>query len=189
VRSFRVAPGLDVNVTGGEAMLHGANIDAADPRPLTGGMAFEDPELGERLLVVHTTPPALSRIDMSLDPEGNPELGQLASVSLCGNPNLVVVHRPSLDGDAGSALALVSCYGSDQVAVVDLGLFIVIATIDVGDGPNELLIDGVRDWLFVANTAESSISIIDLDVGRPSYLREIGTLGLGTPTRSPSASE
>jgi hypothetical protein len=183
VRSFRVAPGLDVIVTGGEVMLHGANVDAADPRPLTAGMAFEDPEQGERLLVVHTTPPALSRIDMSLDEDGNPQLGLLASVNLCGNPNLVSVYRPSLDGGVGSAPALVSCYGSDQLAVIDLGLFIVIATIDLGDGPNELLIDDARDWLFVANTAESSISIVDLDAGRTSYLREIATLGLATPSR------
>jgi hypothetical protein len=172
-----------VIVTGGEVMLHGANVDAADPRPLTAGMAFEDPEQGERLLVVHTTPPALSRIDMSLDEDGNPQLGLLASVNLCGNPNLVSVYRPSLDGGVGSALALVSCYGSDQLAVIDLGLFIVIATIDLGDGPNELLIDDARDWLFVANTAESSISIVDLDAGRTSYLREIATLGLATPSR------
>lgn len=183
VRSFRVAPGLDVIVTGGEQALYAANVEAADPRPLTGGMAFEDPEQGERMLIVHTTPPALSRIDMSLDEDHNPRLQLLASVSLCGNPNLVSVYRPSLDGGVGSALALVSCYGSDQLAVVDLGLFIVIETIDVGDGPNELLIDDARDWLFVANTAESSISIVDLDVGRPSYLREIATLGLATPTR------
>jgi hypothetical protein len=183
IRSFRVAPGLDVIVSGGEAMLQGANVEAADPRPLTGGMAFEDPEQGERLLVVHTTPPALTRIDMSLDADGNPRLQLLTSVSLCGNPNLVSVYRPSLDGDPGPALALVSCYGSDQLAVVDLGLFIVIATIDLGDGSNELLIDEARNWLFVANTAESSISIVDLDVGQPSYLREIATLGLATPTR------
>jgi hypothetical protein len=125
----------------------------------------------------------LTRIDMSLDADGNPRLQLLTSVSLCGNPNLVSVYRPSLDGDPGPALALVSCYGSDQLAVVDLGLFIVIATIDLGDGSNELLIDEARNWLFVANTAESSISIVDLDVGQPSYLREIATLGLATPTR------
>jgi hypothetical protein len=183
VRSFRVAPGLDVLVTGGEARLLGANIEAADPRPLTGGMAFEDPELGERLLIVHTTPPGLSRIDMSLDEQDNPRLELLATVNLCGNPNLVSVYRPGLDGGVGPALALVSCYGSDQLAVVDLGVFIVVETIDLGDGPNELLIDDARDWLFVANTAESSISIVDLDASRPSYLRELATLGLATPTR------
>ena len=186
IRSFRVAPGLDLIVNGGDARLTGGNIEAADPRPLTGGMSFEDPEQGDRLLIVHTTPPALSRVDMSLDEEQNPRVELLATVSVCSNPNLVSVHHPSLDGGVGPSLAAVSCHGSDQLAVVDLGLFVVIATIDIGDGPNELLIDDARDWLFVANTAESSISIIDLDAGRVTYLDEIATIGLGTPTREAS---
>ncbi len=187
IRGFRVAPGLDVIVSGGDTPIVGGNIEAADPRPLTGGMVFEDPELGERMLVVHTTPPALSRVDTSLDEDQDPRLDVLATVSVCGNPNLVSVHRPSLDGGVGPELALVSCHGSDQVAVVDLGLFVVIATMNLGDGPNELLIDDARDWLFVANTAESSISIVDLDAGRTTYLREIATLGLGTSTRKTEA--
>lgn len=185
LRSFRVAPGLDVLITGGTTQLPGVNLEAADPKPLMGGMAFEDPEVGERLLVVRTTPPALSRVDMSLDDDDVPRLEVVATVSLCGNPNLVTVHRPRLDGGYGPALALVSCYGSDQLAVVDLSLFSLIATINLGDGANELLIDDARDWLFVANTAESSISIVDLDVRRHSYLRELATLGLGTPSREP----
>jgi hypothetical protein len=183
LRSFRVAPGLDVLLPSGEATVLGPNLEAAEPKPLMGGMAFEDPEQGDRLLVVHTTPPALSRVDTSLDDEGNLRMDVLATVSLCTNPNLVRVHRPGLDGGAGPSLALVSCYGSDQLAVVDLNVFVVIATIDVGDGPNESLIDDTRDWLLVANTAQSTISIVDLDAGRPTYLKEFATLGLGTPAR------
>ena len=93
------------------------------------------------------------------------------------------MHRPSLDGQSGPELAFVSCYGSDQVAVVDLNIFAVVKTIDVGDGPNEMLIDRARGWLFVANTAESSISLIELEVGE-GYLEEIATLGLATPARA-----
>ena len=183
LREFRVAPGLEVVVNGPEVTVFGPNIEAAAPRPLMGGMAFEDPERGDRLLVVHTTPPALTRIDTSLDEDSEPRLAELASVSLCANPNLVAVHRPSLDGGLGPRLALVSCYGSDQLAIVDLEIFIVVSTLDVGDGPNELLIDDDRDWLFVVNTAESSISIVDLSASRRTYLREFATLGLDTPAR------
>jgi hypothetical protein len=183
LRSFRVAPGLDVLISGGESTVIGPNLEAAEPKPLMGGMAFEDPEVGERLLVVHTTPPALSRVDMSLDEDDNPRVDVVATLSLCTNPNLVVVHRPGLDGGFGPPLALVSCYGSDQLAVVDLNVFVLIATLDLGDGPNELLVDEARDWLFVANTAESSISIVDLDATRPSYLHEIATVGLDTASR------
>ena len=64
-----------------------------------------------------------------------------------------------------------------------LGVFALVQTLTLGDGPNELAIDEHRRWLYVANTAESSISIVDLDVTRPSYLSELATLGLDTPTR------
>ncbi|KIG15773.1 hypothetical protein DB30_05343 [Enhygromyxa salina] len=183
LRSFRVAPGLDVLIAGNESTVIGPNLEAAEPKPLMGGMAYEDPEQGDRLLVVHTTPPALSRVDTSLDEDDNVLVRVLATVSLCTNPNLVSVHRPGLDGEPGPSLALVSCYGSDQIAVVDLNVFVVVATLDLGDGPNELLIDDARDWLLVANTADSTISIVDLDAGRATYLKEFATLGLGTASR------
>ena len=183
MREFRVAPGLEVVINGPEVTVRGPNIEAAEPRPLMAGLVFEDPERGERLLAVHTTPPALTRLDTSLDEDGAPRLVELDSVSLCANPNLAAVHRPSLDGGLGPRLALVSCYGSDQIAVVDLEIFTVVSTLDVGDGPNELLIDDDRDWLFVVNTAESSISIVDLSASRLTYLRELATLGLDTPSR------
>ncbi len=186
VRTFRVAPGLNVVISGAELTVLGLNIEAAEPKPLIGGMAFEDPERGESLLVVHTTPPGLSRVDTSLDEDDNPRFHVVDTVGLCTNPNLVAVHRPSLVGEPGPDLAFVSCYGSDQVAVVDLGVFVVVQTLDLGDGPNELLVDPSRRWLFVANTAESSISIVDLDATRPSYLTELATLGLGTQSRAGS---
>jgi DNA-binding beta-propeller fold protein YncE len=183
IRTFRVAPGLNVLLPGAELRVFGPNIEAAAPKPLMGGMVFEDPDRGERLLIVHTTPPALTRIDTSLDDNDDPRFTVLDSVSLCSNPNLVVVYRPGLAGQQGPDLALVSCYGSDQLAVVDLNVFVVVQTLDLGDGPNELLVDRARGWLLVANTAESSISIVDLDATRASYLTELATLGLGTRTR------
>jgi len=178
LRAFQVAPGLKLVVRGSESTVFGPNLEAADARPLMGGLAFEDPDQGERLLAVHTTPPALSRIDTSLDAQGDPKVEVMATVSLCSNPNVVVVHRPDLSGALGPRLALVSCYGSDEVAVVDLGLFAVVATVGVGDGPNELWIDVERQWLFVANTAESTLSLIELDAGSVDYLREFATIGL-----------
>ncbi|HVI02221.1 MAG TPA: hypothetical protein VM869_26085 [Enhygromyxa sp.] len=184
LRTFRIAPGLNVVVPGAELTVLGPNLEAAEPKPLMAGMAFEDPEQGDRLLVVHTTPPALSRVDTSLDEDQNPRFEVVDTVGLCTNPNLVAVWRPAEHGQIGPELALVSCYGADQLAVVDLGVFAIVRTIALGDGPNELAIDATRRWLFVANTAESSISIVDLDATRPSYLTELATLGLDTPARA-----
>lgn len=176
LRELQVAPGLDVLISGREKTVLGPNLEAVEAKPLMAGMAFEDPERGDRLLVVHTSPPALSRVDTSLDELGRPFVEVLDTVGLCTNPNLVVVHAPT----SGSRLALVSCYGDDALAVVDLGLFVVVATLALGDGPNELLLDPAREWLWVANTVESSISVIELSTGSPMYLREIATIGLDT---------
>jgi hypothetical protein len=179
LREFQIAPGLDVVVSGNEQTVLGPNLEAAEPKPLMAGMAFEDPERGDRLLVVHTSPSALSRVDTSLDDQDEPLVEVLATVGLCGNPNLVVVHAPL----TGPRLAFVSCYGDDALAVVDLGIFAVVETLALGDGPNELLIDPSREWLLVANTVESSISVVELSPVSPAYLREVATLGLDTPTR------
>lgn len=161
VRQFQVAAGLDVLIPGSEASLAGPNLESAEPRPLTAGLAFEDPA-GERLLVVHTTPPALLRVDTSLDEHGEPRVETLATLDLCNNPNVLVVHRPA----SGPALALISCFADAVLAVVDLGLFAQVAAIEVGEGPNELLVEPERGWLLVANTVESSISIVELDALR-----------------------
>ncbi|MCA9684444.1 MAG: hypothetical protein KC457_19780 [Myxococcales bacterium] len=182
MRVFRVASGLDVIVGGRDVAIEGPSLESAEPKPLMGGLVYEDPEQGDRLLLVHTTPPALSRIDTSVG-SGDPRTRLLDTVSLCSNPNVVVVHRPELLGHPGPRLAAVSCYGSDEVAIVDLGVFVVVATVSVGNGPNELLIDAERQWLFVANTAESTLSLIDLDASSTGYLREVATVGLGSGTR------
>ncbi len=180
LREFQVAPGLDVLISGREQSVLGPNVEASEPRPLMAGMAFEDPERGDRLLVVHTSPPALSRVDTSLDDDARPTVEVLATVGLCNNPNLVVIHAPT----SGPRLAFVACYADALVAVVDLGIFAVVATIGVGAGPNELLIDSTRERLMVANTLESSISLIELSSSSPMYLHEFATLGLGTPARA-----
>ena len=143
-----------------------------------GDLAFEDPAVGERLLVVQTTPPALVRIDTSLE-DGVPRDEVLETIGLCTNPNMLVVHRPPDE----EWLAFVSCYDANEVAVVALSTFAVLATIAVGEGANEMAIDAERRQLYVANTKESTISIVGLDRSRAGFLRERARLGLGAGSR------
>ena len=86
----------------------------------------------------------------------------------------MAIDRPAI----GERLALISCYSDDQVAVVGLGAFQVISTIEVDDGPNELVVDDARRRLYVVNTLASSIDIIELDRLSPDYLRVVARLGL-----------
>ena len=180
VRTFRVAPGLDVVIPGSDFSVPGSAVQAADPRPLMGDLRFVDPDVGDELLVVNTTPPALSLVDTSLDDRDEPVDALLRSIPLCGNPNLLELYRPPDE----PWLAFVTCPGQDRVQVIDVEAFEVIRSIPLGRGANEIAVDGDGARLYVANTGESTISVIDLSRGT-TYLTEIGIIGLGGRARVP----
>jgi hypothetical protein len=182
IRTLSVNPGLKqiVAFEPGLGATQFQEIDDAfaklvGDRPQTGELAFEDPA-GERLLVVHTTPPELSRVDTSLGPDGDPRDVEIATISLCRNPNLLALYRPP----GAESLALVSCYSDSQVAVVALGTFTTVATLDVEAGPNELVVDLARRKLYVVQTLASTIGVVELDAKSPDYLHIIGRVGLAS---------
>ncbi len=180
LRTLSINPGLRRILASGAGLglVQLQNVDKAllGDRPLTGDAAFED-ATGERLLVVHTTPPALARVDTSLGPTGDAKNLEIAVIPLCRNPNLLALHRPP----DGEALAFVSCYSDAQIAVVALANFSAVATLDVEAGPNELIVDAARRKLYVVSTMASTIGIIELDSKVPGYLQVIGRVGLGEP--------
>lgn len=157
----------------GSVGLQNVDKDLLGDRPLMGEAAFED-AAGERLLVVHTTPPSLARLDTSLGPTGDPLDEEIAVLPLCRNPNLLALYQPQGE----EALAFVSCYSDAQVAVVALSTFSAVATLDVEAGPNELVVDVARRKLYVVQTMASTIGVIELDVKRPDYLQVVGRVGL-----------
>jgi len=174
VRLFTVETGRDDLIRFGAYRLEGVNIGEAGDRPFMGGLEFEDPEEGERLLIVHTTPPALARVDTRLRESGVPINDTLESVALCENPNVLAVSRPP----GGEAMAFISCYSADAVAAVALGSFQVVATIDVDDGPNELIVDQAREKLLVVHTLAHTVGVVELDRKSPRYLTMIRRIGL-----------
>jgi DNA-binding beta-propeller fold protein YncE len=178
IRAFTVAPGLDVIISGANTAITRLDVELVESRPFMGDLAFEDPAVGERLLVVQTTPAALVRMDTSLE-DGEPRNEVLDTIGLCENPNFVAVYRPPDE----EWLAFVSCYDAGEVAVVALSTFSMLATISVGQGANEMVIDAERRQLYVANTKESTVSIIGLDRSRSGFLRERARLGLGAGSR------
>jgi len=180
IKSFTVAAGLEVILAGNDTRISGAGADAVVARPIMGDLQFEDPAVGDALLLVQTTPGALVRVDTSIDPEREaPRNTLMGSVPLCSNPNLLAVHRP----EGEEWLAMVSCFSDGVVAVVGLGTFSVVARVEVGEGANEMAVDVEREQLYVANTREHTISIVSLDRQSPDYLTEWARLGLGGGSR------
>lgn len=179
VRQFTVATGLEVVTSNSrDARIEPVGVQDVVSRPFMGDLAFED-DTGQRLLVVQTTPPSLARVDTSVDDRGQPKNQLMQTVGLCNNPNLLVLHRPS----EAEALALVSCFGDGEVAAVNLSTFTVIATVQVGAGANEMVVDAARRILYVANSQESTISLVSLDRRDPRFLTEYARLGLGAGSR------
>jgi DNA-binding beta-propeller fold protein YncE len=180
IKAFTVAAGLEVILGGNDTRISGIGTENVVARPIMGDLAFEDPALGERLLLVQTTPGALVRVDTSIDPEfDSPRNSLMGAVGLCSNPNVLAVHRPENE----EWLAMVSCFSDGVVAVVGLGTFSVVATVEVGEGANEMAIDTAREQLYVANAQEDTISIVSLDRQSPDFLREWARVGLGAGSR------
>ncbi len=180
IKSFTVAAGLEVILAGNDTRISGIGADNVVARPIMGDLAFEDPAVGDRLLLVQTTPGALARVDTSIDPESEaPRNTPLGSVALCSNPNVLAVYRPPDE----EALALVSCLSDGVVAVVGLATFTVVQRILVGEGPNEMAIDAAREQLYVANSREDTLSVVSLDRQSPLFLREWARVGVGAGSR------
>jgi len=172
VRLFTVRTGGDDINALRSYVLTDVNSGEVSDRPEMGDLQFEDPGEGDRLLVVRTTPPALTVADTYMDESGGLQISPIAKADLCRNPNILTVYRPS----AGEKIAFVSCYSDDEVAAVMLGSLATI-TIDVDDGPNDMVVDYLRDKLYVVNTQSSTISIVELE-RTPKFLQVIGRVGL-----------
>jgi hypothetical protein len=180
LRQLTVAPGLDLILPGREIPVIALNPQVVLGRPFMGDLAFEDPRVGDRLLVVQTTPPGLVRMDTSLGDDDRPVDRVLTVVPLCDGPNVLAVHRP----EGGEALALVACGIAKRLAVVGLGSFREIASVPVGKGAYEVVVDAERQQAYVSNPGEDTISIVSLDRRSPLWLTEWARIGLGAGSRA-----
>lgn len=172
LRQFTVAPGLRVILAGREVPVPVVSPEAVQGRPFMGDLAFED-ETGDRLLVVQTTPPALLRLDTSLDDDGEPRDDVIATVPLCAEPNMLALAR----FEDAEPLALVACASAGRLAVVGLGSFRVLASVPVGQGAHEVVVDEGRRQAYVSNPDEDTISIVDLDPTSPRRFTAWARLG------------
>ena len=169
LRQFTVQPGSRIIQEGSVRIVLGSNPEVVEDRPYVADLQFIDPKIGSELLVVQTTPPTLVRIDTSVNEEGSTIDKVMGTVGLCRNPNLLTIARPTQE----EWLAFVSCYADDEIVAVALGAFVKVASIPVGDGPNEMVVDERRQKLYVVNTLEDSLAIIELSRKSPQFLQTI----------------
>jgi DNA-binding beta-propeller fold protein YncE len=128
------------------------------------------------MYVVQSSPGALLRVNTSVGPDGDVRREPTGSVEVCPRPAEMALYE-----DGANSFALVSCYSVGQVYIVDLNGFQVVSVTQVGTGPHRMTVDLAREAVFVGNTLDATISVIDMGDGRPTRFTEIGRLGLQEP--------
>ncbi len=80
-----------------------------------------------------------------------------------------IISQIKLDGEAYSCVLspdkntlYISCWGCDKIILFDTKLKTIVNSIAVGDNPNEIILNKKGTHLYVANSNDNSVSIIDL---------------------------
>lgn len=101
-----------------------------------------------------------------------------------------IISKLGLDAEAydcklgkGAKELYITCWGCDKVLVYDLEKNLWKSPIIVGDNPNEMLVTKDGKYLYVCNSNDNSVSIVDL-----STRRVIETLDAALFPNSPSGS-
>lgn len=144
--------------------------------PTLGATAYS--EDGDELFVVQTNPGALIRLDTSVDDTGEVLNFPSGQVEVCSRANeLSLFEDPAGNGRFG----LVSCYLVGQIYVVDLDSFQVVAVVQTGTGPHHMEPDLARKVVYVANSLDATVSVIDMNRDNRTRFSEIARLGLQEP--------
>ncbi len=155
-------------------------VSAGGLNDLTGGgVSFADIEFsvsGEELFVVQSAPGALIRMNTGVDALGDTIDEPNALVELCDRPSSLTIYN-----DGSARYGLTTCYRSASVFIVDLDTMSVVTQLRAGTGPNRLIPDLAREVVYVANTLDATISVIDMSRTRPTRFSEVARLGLQEP--------
>jgi len=131
------------------------------------GMALDDPN--KRLYVVTKENNSLYVIDI--------QTKKVISQYPLGGEGYTCLLSPDLK------LLYISCWGCDKIVLFDTRLQKITGSIDVGDNPNDLCITKNGQYLFVANSNDNSVSVIDT-----RQRKSIETLNSALYPGSPSGS-
>jgi hypothetical protein len=131
---------------------------------------------GSRAYAIGRSPPALQTFDTTLDETGAPRHTALGLVELCTQPaNLALA-----DFGQGPRVA-VPCFANGQVWIIDPERSLLVATEDVGRGPNGVAASAKHHKIYVGNYADDTLMVVDEKPGLPSTNRAVLRLGAVRP--------
>jgi hypothetical protein len=122
-------------------------------------------------------PSALVRVNVPLDVFGEPILeGTNTYAEVCDGASALAIYDDGVD-----RMGLVSCYRSAQIFIVDLQTMSVVSTAFAGAGAHRMTVDLAREVVYVANTLDATLSVIDMSPDRSTRFRTFARLGLSEP--------
>ncbi|MEZ4451741.1 MAG: hypothetical protein R3B09_19910 [Nannocystaceae bacterium] len=167
--------GIDVTYAGG--FDPGSTTSGAS---IYGDIAFSSD--GNSLYIVQTNPGALLRLDTSLDERGAVRDLPAGVVEVCQNPTEMLIFDDAIHGVPKSTeYAAISCYGVGMIFIVDLSAFRVVKSLGTGAGPHHMVFDRARGYVYVANTLDATLGVIDVSPIQPTRFTEVARLGLQEP--------
>jgi DNA-binding beta-propeller fold protein YncE len=127
---------------------------------------------GQEAYIVNRSPPMLQILDTSIDPTGAPRNELTRAVELCPSASSIAV------GDLGQGeRVFIACFREGQVWAIDPASGTLDAIIDVGRGPQSLVVSTANQQLYVSNYLEDTIAVIDLNPASMTQNRVVLRLG------------
>jgi hypothetical protein len=143
-------------------------------RPILADIAFS--RSGNELYVVQSNPGGLLRLDTSIGADGETRDVPAGQVEVCSQATSMAIYD-----DGGSQFALVTCYRSAEVFIVELASLTVVGVARGGIGTDALAVDLAREVVYVANSLDGTISVIDMSPARSTRFNQIARLGVQEP--------
>jgi hypothetical protein len=143
-------------------------------RPILADIAFS--RSGNELYVLQSNPGGLLRLDTSIGADGETRDVPAGQVELCAQGTSLAIYD-----DGGSQFALVTCYRSAEVFIVDLASLTVVGVARGGIGTDALTVDLAREVVYVANSLDGTISVIDMSADRSTRFNQIARIGVQEP--------
>lgn len=131
---------------------------------------------GNRMFAVQTTPGALIYVDTSLDSRGLTRDASAGLIELCAQPTAM-----TLFSDGANEYAAVTCYKPQELFIVDLSGVNVVANMVLGTGPHSMTVDHARQYIYVANSLDKTLSVVDISRLRPTRFSEVARIGRQVP--------
>ncbi len=150
------------------------DIGASGTTNVLGDIAFS--ANGDRMFAVQTTPGALIYVDTSLDSRGITRDASAGLVELCAQPTAM-----ALFSDDANEYAAVTCYKPQELFIIDLSGVNVVANMVLGTGPHSMTVDQARQYIYVANSLDKTLSVVDISRLRPTRFSEVARIGRQVP--------